>query len=472
MAESLEADLCVIGAGSAGLSVAAGAARLGARVVLFERDRMGGDCLNTGCVPSKSLLAAAKLATAIRAAPHFGLPVPPPVVDFTAVTKRVHGVIAAIAPHDSVERFRDLGVRVVQAEARFLGPREAAGGGVTVRARRFVVATGSTAAVPPIAGLPEAAYFTNETIFDNTVLPAHLLVIGGGPVGLELAQAYRRLGAEVTVVEAQRILPRDDRELVGRLRPLLLAEGIRLREDAAVRQVGHAGQCVELLLEDGSRLSGTHLLVAAGRRPRTDGLGLDAAGIAFSSRGIQVGAGLRTTNRRVYAIGDVTGGPQFTHVAGYHAGIVIRNALFRMPAKVDYRALPWVTFTAPELAHVGLTEAAARDRYGSRLRVLRTTYAENDRAQAEGETEGAAKVILHRDGMVLGASILGANAGELIHLWALVISRRMGLRGIAGMLAPYPTLGEINVALARGAYADRLFARWPRRLVRLLGRLG
>jgi len=472
LAERLQADLCIIGAGSAGLSVAAGAARLGARTVLFESDRMGGDCLNTGCVPSKSLLASAKLAAAIRAAPRYGLEVPPPTVDFATVMRRVHEVIASIAPHDSVERFERLGVRVVRAEARFTGPRDLEGGGLAVRARRFVIATGSAPAVPPIPGLAGVPYFTNETIFENATLPPHLLVIGGGPVGLELAQAHRRLGPEVTIVEAQRILARDDTELSDRLRQILIEEGVRLHEGASVRRVARAGEGVELLLEDGTRLVGTHLLLAVGRRPRVDGLGLEAAEVAFTPHGVRVDARLRTTNPRIYAIGDIAGGPQFTHVAAYQAGIVIRNALFRLPAKVDYRALPWVTYTAPELAHVGLTEADARARHGNRLRVLRAPYAENDRARAEGETEGMVKVVLHRDGTVLGASILGAQAGELIHAWVLAISRRLGLRAIAGIIAPYPTLGEVSVAAARGAYAERLFAPWPRRLVRLLARLG
>ncbi len=471
----LDVDICVIGAGSAGLSVAAGAAQLGASTVLVERSRMGGDCLNTGCVPSKALLAAGKAARRWRDAPAFGVTYTPPGIDFAAVNRHVHEVIAAIAPNDSVERFESLGVRVVKGSARFTGPREIAVDGTRIRARRFVVATGSSAAVPPIPGLDGVPYLTNETVFENAELPRHLLIIGGGPIGIEMAHAHRALGAEVTVLQSGRILPKDDPELVELLRQRLEAEGIVIREGATILHVEQEeGGIVAVLGTDQGeqRVHGSHLLVAAGRRPNLAGLGLEKAGIAHSPRGITVDARLRSSNRRVFAIGDVAGGPQFTHIAGYHAGIVIRNALFRLPAKVDYRALPWVTYTEPELAQVGMTEAEARASHDEDVVVLRSPFHENDRAQAELETFGLVKVVTTRSGRILGASILGAQAGELIQVWVLAIGQGLNIKALAGMIAPYPTLGEVSKRAAGSFFTPKLFGEGTRRLVRILARLG
>jgi pyruvate/2-oxoglutarate dehydrogenase complex dihydrolipoamide dehydrogenase (E3) component len=464
-------DLCVIGAGAAGLTTAAIAAQLGARTVLIERDRMGGECLNTGCVPSKALLAAAKAAHAVRTARRFGVNGAAPTVDFAAVRRHVHGVIDAIAPHDSVERFAGFGVDVVRADARFLGPREVAAGNRAIRARRVVIATGSEPAIPPIPGIDAVPYLTNETIFENDRLPEHLVIIGGGAIGIELAQAHRRLGAAVTVVEAARALPRDDPELAEMLLRRLTEEGIEIREQAEIKSAEPHGTGVVLCAEENgrqTRIEGSHLLIAAGRKPRADGLDLDRAGIAYDRRGITTDRRLRTTARGVYAIGDVIDAPHFTHIAGYHAGIVIRNALFRLPAKVDYAALPWVTYTDPELAQVGATEAEACRRYGKEVRVLRLLLAENDRAQTEREPGGLVKIIARRNGQVLGASILAAHAGELAHLWVLAIEQRLKLKHIAGILAPYPTWGEVNKMAAVEFYKPRLFNPWTRRAVRAL----
>ena len=464
-------DLCVIGAGSGGLAVAAGAAQMGAEVVLVERGIMGGDCLNFGCVPSKSLLAAARIADLWRRGAGLGIAYARPRIDFAAVADSVQRVIAEIAPNDSAERFEGLGVRVLRAEARFTSPRTVHAGRVEIRPRRFVIATGSQPAVPPIPGLDDVPYLTNETVFANHDLPEHLIVIGGGPIGIEMAQAHRRLGARVTVLDVGPLLPRDDPELSAILAGRLSSEGIVVRPGIEIADIGRTEKTVAVRLASGERISGSHLLVAAGRRPTIEGLDLAAAGIAATAQGITVDARLRTTNRRVFAIGDVVGGPQFTHVALYHAGIVIRNALFRIPAKVDYRALPWVTYTDPELAQVGLTEAGSRAIEGA-PRVLRWRFAENDRAQTERETEGLVKVVTRGNGHILGASILGAGAGDLILPWALAISQKLKIGALANLIVPYPTRGEASKRAAGSYYTPTLFSARTRRLVRLLARLG
>jgi pyruvate/2-oxoglutarate dehydrogenase complex dihydrolipoamide dehydrogenase (E3) component len=470
----LTPDICVIGAGSAGLSLAAGAAQLGADTVLIEADKMGGDCLNYGCVPSKALLAAAHAAAAAGGADRFGLRGGAPAINFRAVHEHVHGVIAAIAPHDSEERFSGLGVRVIRAAARFLDPREVAAGDVRVRARRFVIATGSRPLVPPLPGIDRVPYLTNETVFDLTEPPRHLLVVGGGPIGCELAQAFGRLGAAVSLVEMATLLPSDDPELVEVVRRRLRADGIAVHERTKVAGVEPTAAGVALLTQgggSGARIEGSHLLVAAGRRPNLAALDLTAAGIAHTPRAIAVDARLRTTNRRAYAIGDAVGGLQFTHLGAYHAGIVIRNALFRWPARVDLRALPWVTYTEPELAQVGLSEASALAA-GHAVQVLRWPFAENDRAQAERATDGLVKAIVTPRGRILGASIVGAHAGELIQPWVLAIANKLGIGALATMIAPYPTRGEASKRAAGSFYAPKLFNSRTRALVRFLRRFG
>jgi len=475
---AIDTDICVLGAGSAGLSVAAGAALLGARTVLIEPGQMGGDCLNTGCVPSKALLASAKAAVAHRHAGALGLRAQAPEVDFKAVHDHVHGVIAGIAPQDSVARFEGMGVTVIREPGRFTGPRELVAGDARVVARRFVIATGSAPLVPPIPGLDGVLYLTNETVFGLSELPRHLIVIGGGPIGCELGQAFCRLGARVTVLEQAGILPQDDPELVDNLRDRLRADGLVIHEGARVTGVEATGVGAEagiaVTVESGGateRIAGSALLLAAGRRPVVEGLGLEAAGVACGQGGIEVDARLRTTNPRIFAAGDVVGGYQFTHMASHHAVVVIKNALFRLPAKVETRAVPWVTYTDPELAQVGLTEAAARRKHGA-IRVLRWPFAENDRARAERSVEGLVKVIASPRGKILGASILGAQAGELIQPWTLAIAQGIKISAIAGVIAPYPTRGEAGKRAAAGFYADKMSSRWTRGLVRLLLRFG
>jgi pyruvate/2-oxoglutarate dehydrogenase complex dihydrolipoamide dehydrogenase (E3) component len=464
-------DLCVIGAGSGGLAVAAGAAQMGAEVVLVERGAMGGDCLNFGCVPSKSLLAAARVADFWRRGAALGIAYAPPQIDFAAVAESVQRVIASIAPNDSEERFAGLGVRVLRAEARFTSPRTVRAGEIEIRPRRFVIATGSQPMVPAIPGLGGVPYLTNETVFANRELPEHLIIIGGGPIGIEMAQAHRRLGARVTVIDVGPLLPRDDPELAASLTERLSEEGIDTRPRTEIATVERDGEAVAIRLTSGERIAGSHLLVAAGRRPSIEALDLSAAGIAATGKGITVDARLRTTNRRAFAIGDVAGGPQFTHIALYHAGIVIRNALFHLPAKVDYRALPWVTYTDPELAQVGLTEAAARAAERS-VRVLRWHFAENDRAQTERETEGLVKIMTRGNGLIAGASILGAGAGDLILPWALAISQKLKIGALANLIVPYPTRNEASKRAAGSYYTPTLFSPRTRRLVRFLARFG
>jgi pyruvate/2-oxoglutarate dehydrogenase complex dihydrolipoamide dehydrogenase (E3) component len=479
MAEILTPDICVIGAGSGGLAVAAAAAAFGVPVVLVEKGKMGGDCLNTGCVPSKSLIAAGKHARALARANAFGVSARGINIDFAGVHKHVHEVIAAIEPNDSRERFAALGVRVIEGAARFRDAQtvtvsRSCGGEIEIRARRFVIATGSSPALPPIPGLDGTAHLTNETVFDLTARPDHLIVIGAGPLGLELAQAFRRLGSAVTVLEAGQPLAREDPECAGVVLEALAREGVDIRTGAAVARVAAAdGQVTVVVCGDGGEetLRASHLLLATGRRANTDGLGLDAAGIDHDSAGIAVDKGLKTANKRVYAIGDVAGGAQFTHLANYHAGLVIRNALFRLPVRVNEDAVPRVTFTDPELAHVGLTEAQARGR-GVDFRVLRWPYHENDRAQAERDTRGHIKIITSRHGRILGASIVGAAAGELITTWTLAIGRGLNVRALAGIIVPYPTLAEVGKRAAMTYFTLGLTSGFVQRIIAWLRRFG
>jgi len=474
MTETLNVDICVIGAGSGGLSVANGASQMGADVVLIEKHKMGGDCLNYGCVPSKALLAAGHAAAAVRRAGRYGINTAAPSADAAGVFGHVHKTIAAIEPLDSVERYEGLGVNVIQAAARFTGPGEVEAGGKTIRARRFVVATGSTAFVPPIPGLDSVPYMTNETVFDQDALPEHLIVIGGGPIGIELAQAHRDLGSRVTVLEMFAIMPKDDPELVDVVRGRLIEDGIDLREGVQIDRIEKTAAGLRVILkgEDAEQaVDGSHLLVATGRRANVDGLDLEKAGIKYSPKGIDVDARLRTSNKKVFAVGDVAGGFQFTHVAGYHAGIVIKNALFRLPAKADHRTVPWVTYTSPELAQVGLTEDEARNA-SQDFRVLRWPYHENDRALAEGLTDGLVKAIVTPKGHVLGCGIVGAGAGELIQTWVLAMSEKIKVGAIAQMIAPYPTLGEVSKRAAGSFYTPKLFSERTKKIVRFLGRFG
>ena len=479
MAEKLAPDLCVIGAGSGGLSVAAAAAALGVPVVLIEKNKMGGECLNTGCVPSKALLAAGRRAEVFRASGAFGIKPQQPDVEFERVHSHVHRVIAAIAPNDSRERFAGLGVQVIEGSARFRDTRTVVvqvGDEVKfeISARRFVIATGSSPTVPPILGFDQVPYLTNETIFERRERPKHLIIIGGGPIGIELAQAFRRLGSDVTVLEAATPLANEDPECAAVVLDAIAREGVTVRSGASIARVRHVRAQVEVVLDGPGGeevIEGSDLLVATGRRPNIDDLDLDAAHVRHNRDGIVVDKGLGTSNKRIYAIGDVAGSLHFTHVANYHAGLVIRRALFRLPVRVKSNAIPRVTFTDPELAHVGLTDLQAAERHNA-IRVLRWPYHENDRAQAERETRGHIKVVTTKKGRILGVTIVGSVAGELITAWTLAVNQGLNIRAFAGIVVPYPTFAEVGRRAALSFFTPDLTRPWVRRILALLRHFG
>lgn len=470
MLKTTKIDIAVIGAGAGGLSISAGAVQMGASVALIESGKMGGDCLNYGCIPSKSLLAAAKAANTMRLAAQFGLTPVEPKVNIEKVMASVQSVIADIAVNDSVERFEKLGVQVIQEKGYFQDDTTLRAGDTLIKAKRYVIATGSTPAIPPIPGLDKVPFFTNESIFTLQKTPSHLIVIGGGPIGCELAQAFLLLGIKVTLVEAFKILPRDEQDLVELLRTQLLMQGLNLLENTKTVEIKQNNNEIYVTiqnLQQTQTLIGSHLLVATGRQPNVNSLHLDAAGVQYSNKGIQVDRHLRTTNKKIYAIGDVIGGYQFTHLANYHAGIVLRNLLFRLPVKVDYRAVPWVTYTHPELAHVGLTSEEA-NKQNLKTTIVEWQFSENDRANTEHETLGKIKVITHKRGKIVGVSILGPHSGELIAPWVSAIKNCKSMSWMADMIVPYPTLSEINKRVAGEYYTPMLFSPRTKWLVKLL----
>ncbi len=464
-----DTDLCIIGAGSGGLVIASGAVQLGVRVTLIEGGEMGGDCLNYGCVPSKALLAAAKVAQTVRRG-GMGVAGGAPAVDFAAVMAHVRGSIAAIAPHDSQERFEGLGVRVIRAWARFTGPDRVEVAGQTLTARRFVIATGAHAIVPALPGLDLVPHHTNETIFTLTELPRHLVILGGGPIAAEMAMAFRRLGAQVTIIARSRMMGQDDPEAVAVVTARLRAEGAVIREGSTALSVAPTPDGFALTLSDGTTLDGSHLLLALGRRAALKRLQPEAAGVTVNEAGVVVDASLRTLNRRIFAIGDAAGRGQFTHLAGYHAGIVLRQAVLGLPARAS-APIPRVTYTEPELAQIGLTEAEARKANGAALTVQRVDFAQMDRAVTDNLSEGFLKLMIVK-GRPIGVTLVGAHAGEQIGLWVLALSARVKLSAIAGMVAPYPTLGEIAKRAAGAYFSPRLFdSPMIKRVVRALQRV-
>jgi pyruvate/2-oxoglutarate dehydrogenase complex dihydrolipoamide dehydrogenase (E3) component len=439
-------DLAVIGGGTAGLVSAAVSAGIGAKTALVEQHRLGGECLWTGCVPSKAILRSASVLHTLRHAAEYGIDVQGGRADFGKVMDRVHAIIRGIEPHDSPERFRALGVDVIEGRARFVSPEEADVGGRRVRAKRWILATGSRTAVPPIPGLVAAGYLTHETLWELRDLPESLLVLGAGPIGIEMAQAFARLGSTVTVVDmAERVLEREDPEIAAVLARRLEREGIRLHLGARVTAVrADAGaRVVTVTMTSGdAELRAAELLVATGRRPNVEEMGLDAIGVEVTEHGVSVDGSLRTSAHNVWAAGDVVGPYRFTHVADYQARIAAPNALFPLRRKVDYRVVPWCTYTDPEVARVGLTEAEARAEWGDRAGVYRYDHDSLDRALCDGEPDGLTKLVLDPKGRIAGAHVVGPRAGETIHEAVLAVRQRLKLSDLSGMIHVYPTYPE------------------------------
>lgn len=470
MSKPCHYDIAVIGAGAAGLVVAAVASQLGKKVVLIENNKMGGDCLNYGCIPSKSLLAAAKAAQNVLSAKHFGIDATISTIDFRRVMQHINDVIETISEHDSVERFTKLGVRVINAKASFVDKKTIRAGDIVIQANRFIIATGSSPTIPPITGLRDVPYLTNETIFSLERKPEHLIVIGAGPIGCEIAQSFCYLGTKVTMVEVANMMPRDEPELVHLLRAKLLRDGINIHEQTQIKELKWIDDKVTAILEkEGGEFSieGSHLLLATGRSPNIADLKLDNANIKHTERSITVNASLRTSNRKVYAIGDAIGQYQFTHIASYQAGIVIKNMLFKIPAKVDYRAIPWVTYTSPELAHTGLLAKDALKHYPD-SKVIECPLDTIDRAHADNELTGKIKVTALPNGRILGASILAPCAGELIVPWTMLIQQEKTLRDLTEIIIAYPTYSELSKKVASEFYKNQLYSSKAKWLVKLL----
>ncbi len=469
-----ERDLVIIGGGAGGLVVASVAAQLGRRVTLVEKaDRLGGDCLHHGCVPSKALIRSAQVAALMRRGADFGLADCDPRVDLSRVNAHVQSVIDHIQRHDDPERFRGYGCEVLLGEgARFISPREVQVGERVIRARRFVIATGARPFMPDIPGLAEAPVSTNLDLFSLQALPRRLVVLGGGPIGVEMGQALARLGSEVTIVQrGAQLLPLEDAEVVARLTARLAAEGIQVRTGVSVDAIvtDTDSGAAQLHCSDGTHLGADRILVATGRRPNVEGLGLEAAGVDYTRRGIRVDRRQRSSQKHIYACGDVCGPYAFTHMAEHQAGVVISNAVFRFPKKTDYRVVPWVTYTDPELARVGLTEAQAREQ-GIEPTVLRFEFSEVDRAITEVETAGLYKLVSHR-GRILGATILGPHAGELLHEIVLAMQTGAKLGEISAAIHAYPTLAQVHRRVVNSAYAPKLYSPLTRRLVKWINRL-
>ncbi|HBK80480.1 MAG TPA: pyridine nucleotide-disulfide oxidoreductase [Nitrospinae bacterium] len=478
-------DLVCIGGGVAGLVAAAGAALLGARAAVVERGKLGGDCLNYGCVPSKGLIHAARLAASARRLPEFGIDTGEVRVDFSRVMRRMKEVQAHIGEHDEAERFEGMGIEVIFGEGRFTGPDAFEAGGRRIRARRFLIATGSGPFVPDTPGLRDVLYLTNETVFDLSEQPRRMAVLGAGPIGLELAQAFQQLGTEVEVLELMpKLLPRLDPEMADLLREALLESGLRMHFEVKITRVEKRGNTTVIHAEtpQGPReYACDALLAAVGRKPNIEGLGLDAAGVKHSPRGVETDATLRTSNPKIYAAGDVRGGFQFTHVAEYEAGIALRNMLFSEPfgipvpflkKKASYDAVPWAIYTTPEAAHVGMTEAEAREALGE-VQVLRFPMDRVDRAVLEGETAGFCKLVCDARGRLVGADLVGISAGEILHEFALAVRKKLHVKEVVETIHVYPTLAQVNKRAAGMFYARKLFTpAFRKKMQRLFGLRG
>jgi len=471
---TITTDVCIIGAGSGGLSAASGLAQLGLDVTLIERGEMGGDCLNFGCVPSKALISVADQAHLMSNPPFSAITCHPPHIDFADVKAHLESSIEKIAPHDSQQRFEGLGVRVVRAEATFISPHEVRAGGDTYKATYYIIACGARPRAPLIPGLAMSEILTNESLLALKKRPEHLAIIGGGPIGMEMAQAHRRLGCEVTVIEQDKILPREDRENVSILRGALIREGISIYESSTVKSAEHNGAHVTLTISsegDIREITCSHIMAATGRTPNTDNLNLSRAEVAFDNNGIITDRRMRTSQSHIFAIGDITQQPRFTHSASAQAGIVLQNIAFRIPAKFNAGLLPRVTYTRPEVAHIGMTEDEARSKYNDDYEVTSAAFSENDRAVVSRQTKGQVRVICRKNGQILGVGIIGPNAGELISLWTLAVAKGIKLKDIAGMVMPYPTLSEVSKRAASAFYTPKLFSPIVKKIVQILKRL-
>ncbi len=461
-------DIAIIGAGSGGLTAAGFAARLGARVALIEKDRIGGDCTWTGCVPSKALLKAAKVAHECRSAAQYGIEGTAPVVNMSCVRDYVHHAIEQAYAFETPEELRSKGIDVVLGAARFEDEQTIVAGHETIRAKTMLITTGARPALPDIAGLDQVRFVTYEQIFDNNQLPAKLIVIGGGPIGVEIAQAYRRLGSEVTII-ARTLLPRDEPEARKAIEQVFEQEGIRIVRNRAqsARQVG-----AETVVMAGTvEIRGDLLLVASGRRPNVGGLGLDKAGVRFSDKGIPVDDQLRTNVKHIYAAGDVVGGHQFTHFAGWQAFQAVRNSLLPGHGSGFADAVPWVTFADPEVAHVGLTEEQARAKVGEEVRIGQWEMGHADRAICENDVAGFVKIVTNEDGTLLGATVVAARAGEVITELVLAMNHGLKVSDLSGAIHPYPTYSTPVQQLASQMTIERLLSGTSGRLLRGLSRI-
>lgn len=456
-------DLIVIGAGSAGLTAAGGCAQFGLKVALIEKGPMGGDCLNTGCVPSKALITAARRAQAMRESAKYGIANVDPAIDFTAVHDHVQAAIAAIAVDDSQERFEEeFGVEVFRGTAQMIDGSTIEVNGQRLKAPRICLALGSKPFIPPVEGIGDVPYLTNETIFGLTERPNHLAIMGGGPIGMEMAQSFRRLGSEVTVFERGTVFGKDDPEAVAVVKAKLEHEGVIMHEGTDVVKISPVGGGARIETDTGDPVLASHLLVATGRTCDFTGFGLENGGVEWSPRGIPVDARRRTSNKHIYAIGDCRVGPRFTHASGYEGSLVVLQVALGLPSKADYKALPWVTYSDPELGHVGMTEKDAREKYGDKVEVTRQEFAENDRARAENDAHGFLKVI-RKGKKILGATVVGPHAGELLLPWSLAIGGKANAFAIGGAIVPYPTRSDISKQAGFAIWEPTIFGKTAKR---------
>ncbi|NNC72062.1 MAG: FAD-dependent oxidoreductase [Sphingomonadaceae bacterium] len=463
-------DVIVIGAGSAGLTVAGGCAQFGLKVALIEKGPMGGDCLNTGCVPSKALITAARRAQEMRESAKYGIADVEPEIDFEAVHDHVQSAIASIAVDDSQERFEEeFGVEVIRGAAKMIDGSTIEVNGQTLKAPRICLALGSKPFIPPVEGIEDVPYLTNESIFELAERPDHLAIMGGGPIGMEMAQSFRRLGSKVTVFERHTVFGKDDPDAVAIVRQKLLDEGVVMHEHSDVVRVSSKDGQVTVETGDGETVTASHLLVATGRTCDFTGFGLENAGIKWDRKGIEVDARRRTANKKVYAIGDCRVGPRFTHVSGYEGSLVILQIALGLPSKADYTALPWVTYCDPELAHVGMTESDARKKYGDKVEITKMGFDENDRARAENDAEGFLKII-RKGKKVLGATAVGPHAGELLLPWSLAITGKASPFAIGGAIVPYPTRSDISKQAGFAIWEPTIFGGLPKRWARFRAR--